>query len=395
MNLLQNRLKDNSNGEFLTIDTFREYQYGLIDNFLGLIVEYISKQNNNYLELISKSIKPKLAYQSIFNTNLNQVEVNIRNKNLKEQTSKLFFKLLVPRLIDRCFFIINGNYYIPSLYILDKPIVIKKKSIKLYSLFNSISISLSHDITTFTRANIPLQYMFGLFLETPEELDLYRQLSSIYKIKFKPKQDSDVLNYFGNNIGRYTREDIIEFFENLFFDDYTKYLYKTCYPGTFDDNMSLKNILITSLKMRINGEIPNYIDLEHKRLVFIELLMSPLFKRVGSLAAQAARGFFPDELKIDHLQIQKHFLTSPDKKKKGSEGLSGNYLYDTVNLMSGMLTHKVSMINPGSANPPSTISDIHPTHFKRICPISVSNQKPGEVISVLPTTKFDYSGQFV
>ncbi|MDX1702120.1 MAG: hypothetical protein R3250_15955, partial [Melioribacteraceae bacterium] len=330
---MQNRLKENGNGEFLTIDTFREYQYGLIDNFLGLIVEYISKQNNNYLELVSKSIKPKLAYQSIFNTNLNQVEVNIRNKNLKEQTSKMFFKLLIPRLIDRCFFIINGNYYIPSLYILDKPIVIKKKSIKLYSLFNSISISLSHDITTFTRANIPLQYMFGLFLETPEELDLYRQLSSIYKIKFKPKQESDVLNYFGNNIGRYTREDIIKFFENLFFDDYTKYLYKMCYPGSFDDNMTLKNILITSLKMRINGEIPNYIDLEHKRLVFIELLMSPLFKRVGSLAAQAARGFFPDELKIDHLQIQKHFLTSPDKKKKGSEGLSGNYLYDTVNLM--------------------------------------------------------------
>ena len=147
--------------------------------------------------------------------------------------------------------------------------------------------------------------------------------------------------------------------------------------------------------MQINDEIPNYIDLEHKRLVFIELLLTPLLKRVGSLAAQAARGFFPDELKIDHLQIQKHFLTSPDKKKKGSEGLSGNYLYDTVNLMSGMLTHKVSMINPGSSNPPSTISDIHPTHFKRICPISVSNQKPGEVISVLPTTKFDYSGQFV
>ncbi len=395
MNLLQNRLNDSTENSVLTVDTFREYQYNLIDHFLRLIVEYISKQNGNYLQLVSKSIKPKLAYQSIFNTNLNHVEVHVKNKNLKEQESKLFFKLLVPRLIDRSFFIINGNYYVPSLYILDKPIVIKKKSIKLYSLFNSISISLSHDITTFTRANIPLQYMFGLFLETDEELDLYRQLTNIYKIKFKPKKEADILNYFGNNIGRYTREDIIKFFENLFFDDYTKYLYKSCYPGTFDDKMSLKDILITSLKMRINDEIPNYIDLEHKRLVFIELLLSPLFKRVGSLAAQAARGFFPDELKIDHLQIQKHFLTSPDKKKKGSEGLSGNYLYDTVNLMSGMLTHKVSMINPGSANPPSTISDIHPTHFKRICPISVSNQKPGEVISVLPTTRFDYSGQFV
>ena len=395
MNLLQNRIAETITPNVLTIDTFREYQYGLIDNFLNLIVEYISKQNNNYLQVVSKSIKPKLVYQSIFNTNLNLAEVYIKNKNLKEQTNKLFFKLFIPRLIEGCFFMINGNYYVPSLYILDKPIVIKKKSIKLYSLFNSISISLSHDIATFTRANIPLQYIFSLFLESDEELSLYQKISNIYNIKFKPKDEADVFNYFGNNIGKYTREDIIEFFENLFFDDYTKYLYQSCYPGVFDDNMTLKDILIISLKMRINDEIPNYIDLEHKRIVFIELLLSPLFKRVGALAAQAARGFFPDELKIDHLQIQKHFLTSPDKKKKGSEGLSGNYLYDTVNLMSGMLTHKVSMINPGSSNPPSTISDIHPTHFKRICPISISNQKPGEVISVLPTTKFDYSGQFI
>lgn len=395
MNLLQNRIQNNEEGNALTIDTFREYQYGLLEDFMKLIIEYVSKQNGNYLTLKDIIIKPKLTYQDIYNTNLNLVEVYIKNNNLKEQDSKLFFKLLVPRLIDGSFFIINGNHYVPSLYILDKPIVIKKKSIKLYSLFNSISISLSHDIATFTRANIPLQYMFGLFLETPEEMNLYQQLSNIYKIKFKPKKESDILNYFGNHIGRYTREDTIQFFDNLFFDNYTEYLYKSCYPNIFGENLTLKDIFITSLKMLINEEIPNYIDLNHKRLVFIELLLTPLLKRVGSLAAQAARGFFPDELKIDHLQIQKHFLTSPDKKKKGSEGLSGNYLYDTVNLMSGMLTHKVSMINPGSSNPPSTISDIHETHFKRICPISVSNQKPGEVISVLPTTKFDYSGQFV
>ena len=147
--------------------------------------------------------------------------------------------------------------------------------------------------------------------------------------------------------------------------------------------------------MKLNDEIPEYIDLHHKRLVFMELLLSPLFKRVGNIASQAARGFYPDMIKMDHLQILKHFLSSHDKKKKGSEGMSGNYLYDTVNLMSGMLSHKVSMVNPGSTNPPSTISDTHPSHYKRVCPISVSNQKPGEVVSVLPTTKFDFCGQFV
>jgi hypothetical protein len=147
--------------------------------------------------------------------------------------------------------------------------------------------------------------------------------------------------------------------------------------------------------MKLNDQIPEYIDLNYKRLVFMELLLSPLFKRIGSMAAQAARGFLPDEVKMDQYQILKHYLSSPDKKKKGSEGMSGNYLYDTVNLMSSMLTHKVSMLNPGSNNPPSAIADTHVSHYKRVCPISVSNQKPGEVVSVLPTTRFDYCGQFL
>lgn len=397
MNLLQKRMTNNKK-EGLTIKEFRKYQYELLDNFMTLVVNYISKQNGNYLSCVKKSIRSKLTYQGIYNTELVQAEVFVNNTNLKDidTNEKLFFKLYIPKLIHNSFFMINGNYYVPTLYILDKPIVIKKKSIKLYSLFNSLSISFKHDLATFTRANIPLQYLFGIFLETDEEKKLYANISKKFNIKYQPKSESDILTYFNNNIGRGTKESITKFFEDLFFDDYTRYLYKGCYPKLFNDNtLSLKNALIQSLKMKINEQIPEYIDLAHKRVVFMELLLSPLFKRVGNIAAQAARGFYPDEIKIDHLQILKHFLNSPDKKKKGSEGMSGNYLYDTVNLMSGMLLHKVSMVNPGSTNPPSTISDTHPTHYKRICPISISNQKPGEVVSVLPTTNFDYCGQFI
>lgn len=397
MNLLQKRFVEES-GKGLSIREFRKSQYDLIDNFLSLIVQYISKQNGDYLTCIKKSIRPKLTYQGIYNTELIQTEVFVKNKNNTDPNvnEKLFFKLYIPKLINDTFFMINGNYYIPTLYILDKPIVIKKKSIKLFSIFNSLSISLSHDLATFTRANIPLQFLFGMFLETEEEKKLYSDIATKFNIKFQPKKEADILNYFNNNIGRGTREGVIQFFEDLFFDDYTRYLYKGCYPKLFTDNtLSLKNVLIQSLKMKINEEIPEYIDLSHKRMTFIELLLSPLFKRIGNIASQAARGFYPDEIKIDHLQILKHFLSSPDKKKKGSEGMSGNYLYDTVNLMSGMLMHKVSMVNPGSTNPPSTIADTHQSHYKKVCPISISNQKPGEVISVLPTTRFDYCGQFI
>lgn len=396
MNLLQNRINGNQ-GDGLTISEFRRFQYNMIPDFMDLIVNYVSKQNGNYLKVTQKMIRPKLTYQGIYNTELVQAEIYVNNATIKDidVNEKLFFKLYIPKLIYDSFFIINGNFYVPTLYILDKPIVIKKKSIKLFSLFNSLSISLNHDIATFTRANIPLQYLFGVFLETEEEKQIYADIANKFKLKYQPKTESDILNYFNNNIGKSTRENIIEFFDNLFFDDYTRYLYQGCYPKIFNQDVNLKKALIQSLKMKLNEEIPEYIDLNYKRLVFIELLLSPIFKRIGNIAAQAARGFYPDEVKIDHLQILKHFLTSPDKKKKGSEGMSGNYLYDTVNLMSGMLMHKVSMINPGSTNPPSTISDTHMSHYKRVCPISVSNQKPGEVISVLPTTKFDYCGQFL
>ncbi len=397
MNLLQNRIKE-VNTETLTISSFREQQYALLDEFMTLIISYVSKQNNNYLQLHSKTCNPRITYQGIYNTELLQVETHVNSTNIKDQTvsTKLFFKLLVPKLINGTFFMINGNYYIPTLYILDKPIVIKKKSIKLYSLFNSLSISLSHDIATFTRANIPLMYLFSTFLETPDEIQLYKDIADKYKIKYNPKTEAEILNYFGHNINRNTREDIIKYFEDLFFDDYTKYLYKNCYKDLFtEETLTLKNVLIQSMTMLLQNKIPEYIDLHHKRLVFMELLLSPLFKRIGNLAQQAARGFYPDYMKIDQLQILKHFLSSHDKSKKGSEGMSGNYLYDTVNLMSGMLSHKVSMVNPGSTNPPSSISNTHPSHLRRVCPISVSNQKPGEVVSVLPTAQFDNCGQFI
>jgi len=45
-------------------------------------------------------------------------------------------------------------------------------------------------------------------------------------------------------------------------------------------------------------------------------------------------------------------------------------------------------------SPPPSIADIHKTHLGKICPITVSSIKPGEMISIIPETYLDIYGQF-
>ena len=60
-----------------------------------------------------------------------------------------------------------------------------------------------------------------------------------------------------------------------------------------------------------------------------------------------------------------------------------------------MLQHKAYMLSPNAEQAPSMIADLHPSHYKRICPTSISSQNPGETIYVVAETKLDMFGQFI
>jgi hypothetical protein len=190
-------------------------------------------------------------------------------------------------------------------------------------------------------------------------------------------------------------DDARSYFESLLLDDYTKNLYAACYNWKLEE-VTVEKILRYALEMFITKKIPAYINLNEKRVMFMELLLSPLFKAVGRLAQQAAIGYKVDEMKMDKYSIVKYFLKNKDKNNKSMDasGLSGNYVYNIVNLMSSIMVHKVCFKNPGSDNPPSTISRLHKSHFEKICPVTVSNENPGETLSILPDVYLDYFGQF-
>lgn len=376
---LSNETTDSNN--LFTIGSFRSSQYELIEYFMNLCVEYIAKQNKNYMKVDKVSIINIPTYLGINYNLLTQVTVDVDVLGIGKKT---FMKFLLPTLVDDTFFILNENYFVPTIYILDKPIIIKKKSIKLTGTFNSITIY--DKLITFVGVNIPAMYFLDIFLSNtdPEEAKLKSDFSTTFGINPNTISESDLLTYFSNvfKCDPY-RAVIKEHFNKLFFDSFSKILYQQCY-NLKEEELTIANLLKISLNISHTSEEDAFIDLSQKRLVFIEILLSPIFKRIAITAAKASRGFVINEISMDQMELVKNFYIN----------LHNKFIYDNVNAFDTMLSHKTHLLSPNAENAPGVIANLHPSHFKKICPISVSSQNPGETVYTIADAKCDIFGNF-
>ena len=384
MNLLT-RTPETAESDYLTIGSFRTAQYSLIRYFMNLCVEYISKQNKNYLTLQKVNITDIPTYNGIHNSALTQVVIETSFNTAKGIDCKPLIKFLIPTLIDNCFFILNGNYFVPTLYIMDKPIVIKKKSVKLSSTFNSITIY--DKLITFMGNNMPVMYFLNIFLSDaiPAQAAVKQDFIQIFKIVSNPITEKDLLSYFSNLFNCDPDRAIIQkHFHDIFFDDYTKLLYQQCYKLEEID-MNIQSVLKIVVELSKIIDENTFIDLDQKRLVFLETLLWPVFKRIAQTATKTSRGYYVTEIAMDQMELIKNFNIT----------LHGKFMYDNVNAYDTMLQHKACMLSPNAEQAPGMIANLHPTHFKRICPISVSSQNPGETLHIISEAKLDYFGQFI
>ena len=374
-----------------SFEKFRENQYNLIPDFAKLCIEYLSSLNNNYLKLVDISFEEKIGYKDIYNSEINILHVRCEDFMHEDKKPKTFFKLYVPKLIESNYFFLNNNYYVPTVYLLDKPIVFKKVSCLISCLFNSMTFNFKRNVVTFKGVNIPIAYFLLMLIYANGEIEdtVYKLVDIVKqdinkKFQFKDtKTEEDVLNYFSSNLNCKKDFNVISnHFDQLMFDPYTKYLYQQYYNI---EDINIFKLIEKIVEIYDYQKDINFVDLSNKRLVFVELLMLPLFKKISHAANQAIRGFRIGELKIGMIDIIKNFNIY----------LKSNFLYDTCNLYSCILQHKISMISPASERAPSSVASIHDSHFGRICPITVSSQDPGKTVSMVPETKVNFVGQIL
>lgn len=358
---------------------YRRDQYAMIPELVQICFEYAKRFGFKYeLDDLDIQITEDPDYHSFTHFSYDRLTIRI-NKTDK----KPFLELNIPKLIDDCFFKIKGVRYVPLFYLLDEPISFKKVNINVYALFKPITIDIEQNRVVFSGNNIPISRFFRIWLSHEQEVEDYCEVLDCHyipekmetSIKFLSKQlncDPDI-------------EEIRATINKLFFDDWTLELYLNYYKLS---EISFLEILKYIYDRKLNNIDIAFNDLRYKRLVFIELILGPLFREfnimVNSLRVASRKSMIKLNLNPD--AITSNFLSSINNASgKHKFGLGHRNPYDIVNGYSGILTLKTSFENPNSvANLPTQVRNIHETYKNVICPVTISNENPGTVSSLIP-----------
>jgi len=284
----------------------------------------------------------------------------------------------IPRLVHESFFILGSKYYIPSLYISDEPIVLKAKSISIYSLFQPISIYFEDNRVTFMQDNYELRDFMQLLIMDWNEDNIKLIENSIKLHGPNRKSETELCKLFSSKLK--CEADPVKIkaqINRLIFDNWTYELYETYYGLTPSIDMIMK----IAFDRLIDGFQPKFANLKYKRLMFIEQLMKEFFKRISLAVAKVLlKGKTLRQLSFPINGFATHFHTN----------LHNQSFYDTVNGFSSILAHKATFRNPGASSKlPKSVADLHESHKYRICSNTIGNDRPGQMVSLVPDQKVD------
>jgi hypothetical protein len=292
----------------------------------------------------------------------------------------------IPKLICDTFFKLRGVYYIPMMYIIDEPIILKKNSLKLSSMFKSITIYFNESRVIFSGMNIPISRFFRIFIDNE---NIVKNICDIYGSNyFKETQERSIKLVSEELLGFPYEDDFSKYLEMMFFDNWTTELYSKYYNIP---TPSLEQLLTIATKRKRDNNKQLFNDLTFKRIVFIEMLLDPVIKAITNSVSDLIKGKNLTDLKLKQSAIIDHFYASSDSNiKKKTKGLSGNNIYNIINGYSSILSLKATFKNPkGISELPKEVHEVHESHKHKICPITISNSDPGVTVSLIPDLKID------
>ena len=360
---------------------YRSFQYNMIEEFIAICLKYTMRFGINY-DNIEANILNDQSYQSETHYSFDKYRITVNN-----DTKLNFLELDFPKLIHGNFFKLKGVYYVPLIYIFDEPITFKKDSIKLYSLFKPMTLYFKDNRLTFDSHNIPISRFLRIY---ESDNNVIKEICDIVKTQYINESRDESIEKLAVMFNCKKDIDFIKnFIELIFFDDWTKELYEVYYDI---ENVNILNLIEIIIDRLYNNKKYEFNDLNYKRLMFIELLLDPLFKAINRFVYRIKNNAPTNQIPIKANAIVHHFYSSRNTGvgHANTSGLCGNTVYSIVNGYTGLLSSKASFKNPKSQTEiPKSVSSIHESHFNKICPVTISNKKPGVLASLVPDQKID------
>jgi len=363
--------------ERLPLVEYRKAQMDLIPSLIDIALDYLIV-NGVQIKKSKTKVSIKDSANNTLYTHSGSYYENVQySVIINEQHKDPFLFLHIPKLTDNKF-TLNSSEYIPMIYMADNPITFKRKSIMLYSLFGAITFDQKDCRVIYEGSNIPISRFLRIFYRDSEIPSIIPEYE--HKVINETRDRSlVVLSSLFNTPQNW--KSLRKRVNQLFFDRWTSGLYKEVYG--FESN-DLREVL-EYVKLNIgNVNSDDFINLKCKRIIFIEQLLLPVFRAVRDLMTKHLKGetfggFI--KLKISNpREISNYFFKKMD----------GSTLYESTNVYSSLTIFKASFKRPGSSgNLPSCVSSIHKTYRGIVDVVNTSNSNPGEVITLVPTTKID------
>lgn len=361
---------------------YREFQYNMIEEFIYICFKYAMRFGFTY-DSFEFKILDDTSYHSSTHFSFDKLRIKLNGSDVN------FLELDIPKLLHGTFFKLKGVYYVPLIYIFDEPLTFKKESLKMYSLFKPISMYFKDNRITFDSHNIPISRFLRIYENDNNVIkEICEDIFNTQYIheSFDESIEKMAATFKCENDPNY----IISYLDNIFFDDWTKELYEVYYNI---QDVSIINLMDIIISRKYNNQTFEFNDLNYKRLMFIELLLDPLFKSMGSFIYKLKNNLNTNQIPIKTNAIITHFYASKESgigSKNKSGGLSGNTVYSIVNGYSGLTSSKASFKNPKSQSDiPKSVSSIHESHKNKICPVTISNKSPGVLASLIPNQKIN------
>jgi len=365
-----------SDNTWKVLADFREEDHAKIDNILKNMFGNIKKllPNNFKYEIIKEESNSN--YLADAGTYYDEYKIKMKADDHEQELSFLY-----PKLVQKNYFILNGSFYVPLIFLERSPIDILRNEKRGENIFVNLlpTFNLTFNFAKNTLVFRKKEAMLNAFMKAlyGEESDRYKKLVNDNIIEETDLNEHDSKIHVLKMMGIHNTE----FFENSdmtlskFFDDYLFLDYfKDMFTDFFDVN-DIKGVVDQVIKYHTEQTEIDMASLKNRRIVCNEYLITAIYEMYLRLLFSS----------VEKKENQS-FLPTMNKRvilTTGFRGLmhGGNFFNIGLPYTSPIL-NKISQdiyIISDSRIPKSWTSN-HPSALGRICPISVSAQNMGSNI---------------
>ena len=375
--------KNEKDEGFFFTHEWREQDFKKIDKIILEIFEKIKKLDPNYEYTIESltNISPYLGDFASYYTDYKITQTY--EKHTKD------FSFLVPKLLQKNYFMLNKTLYVPLMFLEKAPIdkVVGDNKLKIYANLNpeyNFTLDFVNKLVFFRSKKIPIDLFLRIIYH--DDLDKLLELDELELItskKFTKAEKETFIKFLGFHKKEFFNDiDMVEFIDDYLILDYYKELFNDYFGIS-----TIKEIIWKIIEIYKNGTDIDMADIKNRRVVLSEYLIRPVFE----LYLRLLYGI------VD--KRNNNFLPSMNPNVSNTTGFGnlmhrGN-LYDIALPYPSPLINKISqditIIKSGRLPKSWVRNDI--STYGIICPVSVSAQKTSSNIIFTTNTLINYYGR--